>query len=70
MDSRASCYIAQALADFCHSLLCRWLRRDAAQMRLKQSCAQTILRLIYARKKKKKLVERARKRQDMVTDLA
>lgn len=53
MDSRTSCYIAEALADFCHSLLSRWLRRDAVQMRPKQSCAQTILCLIYARKKRK-----------------
>lgn len=52
VDTRTSCYIAEALADFCHSLLSRWLGRDAAQMRLKQSCAQTILCLIYARKKK------------------
>lgn len=50
--TRTPCYIANMLGDFCHSLLSRWTRGNAAQMRMKESCSQTLLHLIYKEKKK------------------
>lgn len=47
MDTRTPCYIANMLGDFCHSLLSKQTRGDAAQRRMKGSYAQTLLHLIY-----------------------
>lgn len=63
--TRTPCYITNMLGDFCHSLLSRWTRGNAAQMRMKESCSQTLLHLIYKEKKKK-----ARDRQDSAVLLA
>lgn len=56
--TRTPCYIANMLGDFCHSLLSRWTRGNAAQMRMKESCSQTLLHLIYKEKKKKPETDR------------